>query len=37
VGALHALVALLRLEAQRGDGAGLQPGDADRLVRLLAV
>src|SRR5258708_15319338 len=37
VGAFHALVALLRLEAQRGDGAGFQATDADRLVGFLAI
>ena len=37
VGALHPLVAFLRLEAEGGDGTGLEPGDADRLVGLLAV
>src|SRR5258708_38888794 len=37
VGAFHALVALLRLEAQRGDGAGFQATDADRLVGLLPI
>jgi len=35
--ALHALVALLRLEAEGGDGACLKAPDADRLVRLLAI
>src|SRR5260370_7135228 len=37
VGAFHALVALLRLEAQRGDGAGFQATDADRLVCFLPI
>src|SRR5258708_38584778 len=37
VGAFHALVALLRLEAQRGDGAGFQATDADRLRGFLAI
>src|SRR6185437_89504 len=36
VRALHALVALLRLEAQGGDGPGLQAADADRLIGFLA-
>src|ERR1700741_4566975 len=35
--AFHALVALLRLEAERGDGACLEAANADRLVRLLAI
>jgi len=35
--AFHALVALLRLEAERGDGARFEATDADRLVRLLAI
>jgi hypothetical protein len=32
-----ALVALLGLEAQGGDRAGVQPGEADRLPGLLAI
>ena len=37
VGALHALVTLLRLEAQRRDGPRLEPAQADRLVGFLAI
>src|SRR5712691_7388260 len=36
VHALAALVALLRLDRQGGDGAGLQPPERDRLAGLLA-
>src|SRR3990172_11940184 len=36
VGALHALVAFLRLDAERRDRPGLQPTQADPLVGLLA-
>ena len=34
---LHPLVALLRLDRQGGDRAGLQPADADRFAGLLAI
>src|SRR5579859_4910271 len=34
---LHPLVALLRLETERRDRPGLEPLQADRLVRLLAI
>ena len=37
VDALHALVALLRLDRQGGDRARLQPAQADRLAGFLAV
>jgi hypothetical protein len=36
VDALHLLVPLLRLDRQRGDGAGFQAAQADRLAGLLA-
>src|SRR2546430_6049337 len=36
VHALAALVALLRLDRQGGDGAGFQPPERDRLAGLLA-
>src|SRR5690606_10864784 len=32
-----ALVQFLRLQAQRGDGAGVEPGDADGLAGFLAI
>ena len=35
--ALAALVALLRLETERGDGAGVEAGDPDRLAGVLAI
>src|SRR5579863_7784964 len=37
IGALHALVALLRLDRQGGDRARLEPADADWLVGFLAI
>jgi hypothetical protein len=37
MGALHALVPLLRLDRQRGDRTRLEAAKTDRLVGLLAV
>src|SRR5438128_11628736 len=33
----HALVSLLRLDAERGDRSGFKTADADRFVRFLAI
>ena len=37
VNPLAALVAFLRLDRQRGDGPRIQPPQADRIARLLAI
>ena len=37
MGPLHTLVALLRLDRERGDRPGLEPAQADRLRRILAI
>ena len=37
MGALHALVTLLRLDRQGGDRPCLEPADANRLVGFLAI
>src|SRR5580692_7393239 len=37
MGTFQTLVALLRLEAQRGDRTRVEPADADRLIGLLAI